>query len=241
MRTVRYRSPIRIDHPNSPSAPNAWKGDGVINELSLAHEQLKRMRGMTRYYHDRFFSDVRAIAIAVVSLLVVGFWAVPEAFLLVPVVTVLGANQTAFDASYLYMARHYSARLEVEVNSGMRRKILVGADLEDRYLFPLAKRKIVSIGFGADFTWFGWMTIVYTFLGALAFVAGLALGWGSLVSSGVQWSAFYLASLTFLVLGSVVAGWWWFVSGVGESRLLETLDAQFGTSPESGNVYPIGR
>ncbi|HEX6285870.1 MAG TPA: hypothetical protein VFZ80_00155 [Acidimicrobiia bacterium] len=59
---------------------------------------------MTRYYHDRFFADTRYTAFAVLTLSLIGFWGVAEAFLLIPVVALLGANQTAFDASYLFMA-----------------------------------------------------------------------------------------------------------------------------------------
>ncbi|MDH3425794.1 MAG: hypothetical protein OEM22_03895 [Acidimicrobiia bacterium] len=44
----------------------------------LMAAQLARMRGMNRYYHGRFFSDVRFSAIALLALFVVGWWEVPE-------------------------------------------------------------------------------------------------------------------------------------------------------------------
>lgn len=188
---------------------------------------------MTRYYHARFFADTRYTAIGVIVLLVIGFWAVPEAFLLVPVVALLGANQTAFDASYLFMSRRYAATLEDEINQAMRRRMLIGAELEDRYLVPLGSRRLVGAAFGRDFSWFGWMTVLYTILGILAYVSGLWLGWGVLDGAG---RVFYLASLGLLTVASVAVGWWWFVAGTGDERLADVIDNRFGERVQNGRV-----
>ena len=188
---------------------------------------------MTLFYHQRFFSDARNVATTTLLLLVVGFWSVPQAFLLVPVVALIGANQTAFDASYLLFARQYAAELEAYINRAMRHRVLVAAELEDRYLFPLNTPKIVTISPGRDISWFGWMTLLYTCLGGLAFVAGLVLGWQVLIEAGTGWTVFYLGSLTFLTAGSLLVGWWWFVLGTGEKRLRKILDNSFGrTQPD---------
>lgn len=195
-----------------------------MHELELAHEQLGRMRGMTRYYHARFFADTRATGIAAMVLFVVGFWGVPEAFLLVPLVALIGANQTAFDASYLFMARSYAAALEAEINSAMRRRVLVGSELEDSYLVPLGGKRVVGVAFGSGFSWFGWMTILYTTLGVGAFLSGLWLGWG--VVEGVA-RAIYLTFLAGLTVTSLAVGRWWFLSGVGQSRLDDVLRTRF--------------
>ena len=48
--------------------------------LKIAADQLGRMRGMTRYYHERFFSDIRLQVVLTVALFVVGFWQVEGAF-----------------------------------------------------------------------------------------------------------------------------------------------------------------
>ena len=78
-----------------------------MNEsIRIQSEQLGRMRGMTRYYHERFFSDVRFTSVATITLFLLGWRWVPEAVLLIPVVTLFGAAMTAFDASYLLFARH---------------------------------------------------------------------------------------------------------------------------------------
>lgn len=201
-----------------------------MDHIELASDQLVRMRGMTAYYHDRFFADMRVVVAAVLSLFVLGWSVAPEAFLLVPVVALVGANQAAFDASYLLFARHYAARLEGHLNRHAGVDVLVASHLEAAYLFQLDTKKVVTIGFGGGFTWFGWMTILYTILGVLAAAAGLALGLPTLEAAGPGWAAFYLVSLVVVATASIVVGVWWFVLGEGESRLRETLDDQFDRS-----------
>lgn len=187
-------------------------------------EQLGRMRGMTRYYHQRFFSDVRFTATATLVLFVVGWGWVPEAFLLIPVVTLFGAAMTAFDASYLLFARHYAARLERDINAELGPEALLAARVEDVYLFPLNTTKLVVAGFGPGFTWFGFMTLFITFLGVAAFVFGLLLGFPVLSDHGDAWVIGYLGTLVAFGGGALVVGWWWFVRGEGERRLRSVLD-----------------
>jgi hypothetical protein len=111
--------------------------EGLLNQIDVAREQLGRTRGMTRYYHQRFFSDMQAVAVGVLALFVLGWSVTPEAFLLIPVVAVLGANQAAFDSSYLIFARHYASELESFLNRSVGGRILVAAEMENAYLFPL--------------------------------------------------------------------------------------------------------
>lgn len=184
---------------------------------------------MNRYYHGRFFSDIRTSTLLILSLFVAGWALAPEAFLLVPVVALLGANQTAFDASYLIFSRHYSTILEEEINSSMRRQVLVASEMEERYFFPLDTRKVVVAGLGRDFSWFAWMTILYTLIGAASFVAGIGLGWQTLVAAGSAWVVFYSVTVGVLTLASLVVGWWWFVIGEGEQRLTRVTSARFGS------------
>lgn len=183
---------------------------------------------MTRYYHGRFFADTRLVATAVLALFLVGFWAVPEVFLLIPIVALLGANQTAFDASYLFMARRYAAALERFLNDAMRKQVLIGAELEDNYLVPLSGKKAVGVSFGGRFSWFGWMTILYTVLGVVASVTGVVLGWESLSGWGEVAYPLILGALT---SSSLAVGWWWFIAGTGQRRLDEVVEARFPMSP----------
>lgn len=202
----------------------------TIDATALARAQLGRMRGMTRYYHGRFFSDVRFTTAAVLALFALGFWEVPEAFLLIPPVALLGAAQTAFDASYLIFARHYAAHLEAYLNAVVGTRVLVGARLEDRYLFPLHDRKIVAVAFGAGFSWFGFMTLLITSAGIAAFGFGMALGWETLREAGAGWAIAYVATIGAALLAALGVGVWWFVGGAGERRLTEILEGEFGIS-----------
>ncbi|MCE9620887.1 MAG: hypothetical protein K8R99_00920 [Actinomycetia bacterium] len=194
---------------------------------SIAAAQLARMRGMTRYYHARFFSDVRFTTVAVGALFVVGWGWVPEAFALVPFAALLGAAQTAFDASYLIFARQYAARLEGFINP--ERRVLVAAALEDTYLFPLDRRKMVVAGLGQDFTWFAFMTMLITGSGIGAFGFGLALAMPVIDGHGAAWTVAYIAVLAILTLAALAVGLWWFVGGEGERRLRVVLDRSFPT------------
>lgn len=197
----------------------------------IAAAQLGRMRGMTRLYHERFFADIRFSAAAGIALLVLGWWAVPEAFLLVPVTALLGATLTAFDASYLIFARQYAARLEGRVNRALGAEVLVAARMEDAYLFPLDRPKVVTAAFGPGFSWFGFMTLFLTGLGAALFGFGLALGLPVLREHGGGWTAAYLAVLGTALLSAFAVGVWWFPGGVGERRLRAVLDRHFETGP----------
>ena len=195
----------------------------MTDATTLAANQLARMRGMNRYYHERFFSDIRFTTTLIVGLLSLGFWDVPLAFLLIPPVALLGAASTAFDASYLIFSRHYSEALERHLNASVGRDVLVAHEMENRYLFPINGRKVVTASFNRDFSWFGFMTLLYTAMGVVAFCFGLALGWQALFDAGSGWAVAYLVSLGVLLAATVAAGLWWFVMGTGERRLAAVL------------------
>jgi hypothetical protein len=182
------------------------------------------MRAMNRFYHERFFSDVRFTSIAVLALLCLGAWNIPLAYLLVPPVALLGGAQTAFDASYLIFSRHYSTSLERELNRVLGARVLVAHEMEDAYLFPLHSRKLVVAPLDRSFSWFGFMTLLYTALGVGAFGFGLSLGWRTLWDAGAAWPLAYLLTLAVLTTTTLAAGIWWFVGGTGERRLAEVTD-----------------
>lgn len=193
--------------------------------MRLASAQLNRMRGMTVEYHRRFFGDIRLAVVSISGLFVLGFWEVPEAFLLIPVVALYTAVQTAFDASYLIFARQYAARLEAYLNARVGAKIHVGAAMEDAYLFPLDVPKLVTAAAGSGFSWFGYVTLFQTALGMTAAGFGFALGWSQVLTEATAaWRWAYLGALGALGLSALATGIWWFVGGVGEARLRAILD-----------------
>ncbi len=203
----------------------------------IAGAQLSRMRGMTAMYHRRFFLDVNITTVLILGLFVVGWFGAEPAFLLIPVVALIGAVQTAFDSSYLTFARWYAAYLERYLNERLGSRIHVAAELEDVYLFELGSPKIVTIPLAGGFTWFSFVTIFYTVVGALAFVFGLIMGWGALVSAPLGVMVLYLASLFGVTLAGLLVGIWWFVTGEGERRLAGVLEDRFGEAVDtSGRV-----
>ncbi len=194
-------------------------------KLRIAADQLSRMRGMTLEYHRRFFGDIRLAVVAISALFVVGFWEVPEAFLLIPVVALYTAVQTAFDASYLIFARQYAARLEAYLNDELGSRIHVGAAMEDAYLFPLDVPKIVTAAGGSGFSWFGFVTLFSTAIGIAAAGFGFALGWANALSAATAaWRWSYVAAVGVLGSAAFVTGIWWFVGGEGERRLRTVLE-----------------
>jgi len=195
------------------------------------------MRAMTGMYHRRFFFDINFTTVVVLTLFVVGWWGVEETFLLVPVVALMGAVATAFDASYLLFARWYARYLEAHLNEHAGSQVLVAASLEDAFLFPLESRKVVTIPLDGGFTWFSFVTVLYTTLGALAYGFGLYLGWDSLVVAAPEAGFVYLGSLFALTSAALIVGVWWFVLGAGEKRLATVLESEFAApiSPMDGS------
>ena len=190
--------------------------------------QLSRMRGMTAMYHRRFFLDVNLATVLILVLFVVGWWGVEQAFLLVPVMALIGAVQTAFDSSYLVFARWYSSYLERYLNGRVGERIHVAAELEDAYLFELGTPKIVTIPIGGGFTWFSYVTIFYTVIGAFAYLFGLVLGWDTLMAAPLPVILLYSLGLYGMTIASLLVGIWWFVGGEGERRLQRVLEGRFG-------------
>ncbi|MGB9357128.1 MAG: hypothetical protein WCC01_01095 [Acidimicrobiia bacterium] len=206
------------------------------DRTQMAAAQLSRMRGMTAMYHRRFFLDVNITTVLILALLVAGWFGAEPAFLVVPVVALMGAVQTAFDASYLIFARWYAAYLERYLNHHVGDRIHVAAEMEAAYLFPLGSRKIVTIPVAGGFSWFSFVTIFYTVLGAFAYLFGLILGWDTLVDAPVGVAVLYSFGLFGVTLASFVVGVWWFATGVGERRLQQVLDTQFGGIPDASGA-----
>ena len=195
----------------------------------IAAQQLGRMRGMTALYHRRFFWDINLTTVLTLGLFVVGWAGIAEAFLLIPVVALIGAAQTAFDASYLIFARTYAGPLEEYLNRAAGDRVLIAAEMESAYLFDLGARKVVTIPLSGPFTWFGFMTAFYTAIGVSAYGFGLALGWHTLDEAPVAIALAYSVVLGVITLATLATGLWWFVGGVGEKRLARIVDTQFGS------------
>lgn len=203
-------------------------GWGVVTSQEHASAQLARMRGMVGAYHRAFFADVKFAMVVVLALLAVGWWGVPELFLVVPFVCVWAATQTAFDASYLMFARHYAASLERWLNENGAEGVLVASALESAFLFPLHDTKLVTVPLRGPFSWFSFMTLSITANGLLAAAVGLWAGWDTLSGFGTVPMTVYVLALSAFTGTALVTGVWWFTSGVGERRLTGILHDRFG-------------
>jgi len=199
----------------------------MTGPADLAAAQLGRMRAMNAKYHARFFADVRYSVTASLGLFVAAAALDGRLLALIPVVALIGAAQTAFDASYLIFSRQYATRLERWLNRELGTGVLVANRLEDAYLFPLDKPKVVTLAWGSGFTWFGFMTAFYTVIGASVFVVGLVGGAQAIASSNRLVSVAYLLTMVVITLITLGVGWWWFPGGVGERRLRQILDETF--------------
>lgn len=199
----------------------------MTGPADLAAAQLGRMRAMNAKYHARFFADVRYSVTVSVGLFVAAAALDGRLLALIPVVALIGAAQTAFDASYLIFSRQYATRLERWLNQELGTGVLVANRLEDAYLFPLDKPKVVTLAWGSGFTWFGFMTAFYTVIGALVFAVGLVGGAQAIASSNRLVSVVYLLTMIVVTLITLGVGWWWFPGGVGERRLRQILDETF--------------
>ncbi len=193
--------------------------------LSVAREQLRRMRGMTALYHRRFFADIWLTVAVYLAVLAAGHLGAEPMFIPLAFVALFGAVVTAFDASYLMFARHYAARVERFINERIGIEVLVGAKLENAYLFPLSEPKIVTIRAGRGFSWFGFVTAFFTLLGVVGFALGVVLAIQEL-ETGVA-TFWYVTTLAVPTAGALAAGIWWFVAGTGEARLADVLDSHF--------------
>lgn len=196
------------------------------DDIRLAAQQLARMRGMTNYYHRRFFGDIRFTLVLGLAIVVVAVAIDERLIALLAPVALLGAAQTSFDASYLTFARQYARALEGWLNRRVGTDVLVGAELEETYLYPLDRAKAVTLPFDRTPTWFGTITILQTVVGAIFYGIGMLWTWEAF--GGNQTARLYVAVLGVITLAVFALGIRWFVAGAGERKLREVLDPVFG-------------
>jgi hypothetical protein len=207
--------------------------------LQLAADQLARMRAMNGMYHARFFADIRFTLVVELALFVAGYAIDRRIMLAIPVVALMGATQTAFDASYLIFSRQYATRLEQFLNRAVGEDVLIAHRMEDDYLFPLDRTKVVTLPLGSPMTWFGFMTFFYTALGAGTYIAGLIASWPILSDRDFgRIAVLYGITLLGLTAIALAYGFRWFVSGEGERRLREVFENSELYALEAGGRKP---
>ena len=188
-----------------------------MDDLTILNDQLKRMRGMNKFYHSQFLNDVRYFFLLTSIFLVILQYNIKISYLL-PLVSLFGSVMLAFHAYYLIFSRHYSEFLEKKINKMLNKELIITHKLENSYFFPINDRKIVVAKLGKDFSWFSFVTLFITFYGILVYSYGMNLVYNELQNS---YYVFIVAVFTFFTLS---IGYWWFVNNVGEKRLRENYE-----------------
>ena len=103
-----------------------------MDEISILENQLKRMRGMNKFYHLQFLKDVRFFfAISLLSLII--SFSIKEVLYLLPLISLFGSVMLAFHAYFLIFSRNYSEFLEKSINKKTNRDVFITHKLENRY------------------------------------------------------------------------------------------------------------
>lgn len=183
-----------------------------MDELTILNDQLKRMRGMNKFYHLQFLNDVRFFFFLTSIFLIFVQYNINISYLL-PLIALFGSVMLAFHAYYLIFSRHYSEFLEKRINSIYKKELFITHKLENRYFFPINDKKIVVAKLGRDFSWFSFVTLFITFYGIIVYSYGMYLVYNELLN---LLYVYIVAGITFATL---CIGYWWFVKNIGEKRL----------------------
>ena len=186
-----------------------------MDELTILNDQLKRMRGMNKFYHLQFLNDVRFFFLLSTILIILVQYNIQISYLL-PLVSLFGSVILAFHAYYLVFSRHYSEYLEKKINKTFKKDLIITHKLEIRYFFPINEKKIVVAKLGKDFSWFSFVTLFITFYGILVYSYGMYLVYNELLNSQ------YFIMIICITIATLIIGYWWFVKNIGEKRLNES-------------------
>jgi hypothetical protein len=185
-----------------------------MDELTILNDQLKRMRGMNRFYHLQFLNDVRFFLLLTSIFLIILQYNINISYLLPPL-SLFGSVMLAFHAYYLIFSRHYSEFLEIKINKILKKDLIITHKLENKYFFPLNDKKVVVAKLGKEFSWFSFVTLFITFYGILVYSYGMYLVYNELLNSQ------YVFTVAFITFVTLCIGYWWFVKNIGEKRLRE--------------------
>lgn len=188
-----------------------------MDDLTILNDQLKRMRGMNKFYHSQFLNDVRYFFLLTSIFLVILQYNIKISYLL-PLVSLFGSVMLAFHAYYLIFSRHYSEFLEKKINKILNKELIITHKLENSYFFPINDRKIVVAKLGKDFSWFSFVTLFITFYGIFLYVYGMYNIFTTLNS------IYYFLFIILLTFVTFITGYWWFIYNEGESRLRSVYD-----------------
>lgn len=188
-----------------------------MEEIKLLENQLKRMRGMNKFYHLQFLNDVRYFFVLGLISLIISFNNDKVLYLL-PLISLLGSVILSFHAYYLIFSRNYSEFIEKKINKHLNKDAYITHKLENKYFFPIQDRKIVVAKLGKDFSWFSFVTLFITFYGISLYVYGT---YNILFTLN---NIYFFMFIIFLTIVTFAIGYWWFINNEGEARLRSVYD-----------------
>ena len=187
-----------------------------MEKITIYKEQLSRMRSMNKYYHDQFLLDVRILFVLNTIFVYLALNNI-LAIYLIPLISLFGSVLLSFHAYFLIFSRHYTEFIEKKINNELEDNVLIAHELENDYFFPINERKIVVAVLNKGFTWFSFVTLFITIYGVSSYIWAIT----QIINNNLNMNYIYfILGVTFITL---VVGYWWFLSGIGEKRLERVL------------------
>lgn len=180
-------------------------------------QQLGRMRAMQYAYHRKFFAWIALVFVLLVALVVFGG---DRGLWLVPFVVVTAGVQAAFFLHFCDFARVHAQALEAKINTLLGTRVLMGAELEADYFYPLPAARIAGFVPSDPLSFFSVYTLHWCALWAAAFAGSL---WAVLArgDSPDTWVLAGLAVAWAAINGGYVA--WYFLRGKATRRMAAQL------------------
>lgn len=183
--------------------------------------QLERMRAMQYAYHNKFFFWITLNAVLLVWLYA---GTGGRGLLVIPFLVVTAGVQAAFYLHFCDFARLHAAALEDKINRLLQCRVLMAAELEGQYFYPLPEPKVAGFIPSAPRNFFSAYTAHWCVLWAVLFIGSLWQGFFNSASPGmVLWA---VAAVIWAVMNFSYVAWYFMRSGATEDvaeRLQEKL------------------
>jgi hypothetical protein len=130
-------------------------------KIALWMEQLRRMREMQYAYHKKFFRGLYLFFVLVIGCLL---WDSPVSLALVPLLVITAGTQSCFYLHFVDFARIHARFIEGRLNRTLGKDMLVGAEIEDLYFYPVDAPKIGGFVPWAPLRFFSFFTLHWIIL-----------------------------------------------------------------------------
>lgn len=185
---------------------NEEKRQELIYDATM--RQLERMRGMQYAYHNKFFFWI-ILNFALLVWLLAGTGG--RGLMVIPFLVVTAGVQAAFYLHFCDFARLHAAALEAKINGLLQRRVLMGAELESMYFYPVPEPKVAGFIPSAPLNFFSGYTVHWCALWAGLFLVSLWEGFRSSASVGmVLWA---VAAVVWAMANAGYVAWYFMRSG----------------------------